>query len=545
MPYRTASLSMARAAALLAALSSLAFGGLLAGRRPPAARAGVSQVSIMMDDDRLLYRSDRTRVRTLLEMKKLGVQVIRVTMLWNVVAGTAHSTPAHRRRFRAQQPNTYPRGSWDRYDLLDREASGIGISVYFDVTGPGPSWTHAAPPANDRKDKRTWKPSSSEFYKFVLAAGRRYSGTSVDRQKQLIPRVTIWSLWNEPNQGGWLTPQWERHGSTLIAESPIIYRQLYLAGRRALDDSGHGTDIIMAGETAPLGSTRHDSRSAMFPAKFIRELMCVNDGGQPYTGGAAGARDCSAFDRLGPLRASAWAHHPYTKKVAPNVRDSHRDSITMANIGELPKLLDNLAAATGHIAPGLPIVSSEFGYETNPPDPFNGMPLSKQADWINIGDFLAFVNPRVVGQTQFQLFDAPPLRQYPATSKKHWFTYQAGLLFANGRPKPSLTTYELPFFAFPAKKDPATNYPRVGVWGQLRFHDGLISTRSPDQVQIEFRAAGSGAWQPLGPALAVTNREGFFFAALPVPGAGAVRAHWAQTGQADHISRAVPVAAGG
>jgi hypothetical protein len=213
----------------------------------------------------------------------------------------------------------------------------------------------------------------------------------------------------------------------------------------------------------------------------------------------------------------------------------------MANIDALPTLLDNLAASTQHIASGLPIVSTEFGYETNPPDPFSGQPLSKQADWINIGDFLAYVNPRIVGQAQLQLYDAPPLRQYPRTSKKHWFTYQAGLLFANGRPKPAFSTYQLPFFTFPAGDDPGTGQHRYGVWGQLRFHDGLVSAQSPDQVQIEFRASGSGAWQPLGSALAITNRQAFFVTVATVPGAGSLRAHWAQPGQPDHVSRAIPV----
>jgi hypothetical protein len=541
MSIRIPTVSAARAAALLAALALLAFAGLLAARRPPNARASGSQVTVMMDDDHLLYRSDRARVRALETMKKLGVQFVRVTMKWSVVAGQARSTPARRRRFRPDDPTTYPKGSWDRFDLVDREATGIGLGVYFVITGPGPPWTHQAPPAKDRKYAATWKPNAQQFHSFVLAAGKRYSGTATDRQHATIPRVSWWGVWNEPNQGGWLTPQWERRGGALVAESPILYRQLYLAGRKALDDSGHGTDFIMAGETAPLGSSHRDSHSPMYPAKFIRELMCVDDQGNPYTGGAAAVRDCSAFDRLGPIRATAWAHHPYTKKVPPTVRDTNPDSITIANIDALPTLLDNLAATTHHIAPGLPIMSTEFGYETNPPDPFNGTSLSNQANWINIGDFLSYINPRVMSSAQLQLYDAPPLRKYPPTSKLHWFTYQAGLLYSNGRTKPSLATYELPFFIFPAGNDPATNQHRFGVWGQLRFHDGLVSARSPDQVQIEFRAAGSAAWQPLGSALTITNRQAFFATVVTVPGAGSLRAHWAQPGQPDHISRAAGV----
>jgi hypothetical protein len=202
MSIRIPTVSAARAAALLAALALLAFAGLLAARRPPNARASGSQVTVMMDDDHLLYRSDRARVRALETMKKLGVQFVRVTMKWSVVAGQAHSTPARRRRFRPDDPTTYPKGSWDRFDLVDREATGIGLGVYFVITGPGPPWTHQAPPAKDRKYAATWKPNAQQFYSFVLAAGKRYSGTATDRQHATIPRVSWWGVWNEPNLSG-------------------------------------------------------------------------------------------------------------------------------------------------------------------------------------------------------------------------------------------------------------------------------------------------------------------------------------------------------
>src|SRR5204863_7063507 len=64
---------------------------------PAAARASATQVSIMQDDDQLVYRDDSTRDRALDEMKALGVDVLRATVLWrNVAAGV--SRPAARRR---------------------------------------------------------------------------------------------------------------------------------------------------------------------------------------------------------------------------------------------------------------------------------------------------------------------------------------------------------------------------------------------------------------------------------------------------------------
>jgi len=527
--------------AVLVALSLLL---VMAATRATPAHASPAQLSVMMDDDQLVYRDDRTRDRALASMKALGVDMVRVTLLWSVVADHARSTPAQRRRFVASNPSTYPVRNWDRYDGVVRTAQRLGIAVYFDVTGPGPSWGHGRAPASHRADQRTWMPKAREFYKFVTAVGRRYSGTYRARNHQVLPRVVVWSLWNEPNQGGWLTPQWayNRGLHRVAPASPAIYRSLFLYGRKALDDTGHGRDYIFAGETAPLGSHRHSTRSAMYPKQFIRELLCAGPTGRPFRGASAASRGCTMFDKFGPLRAVAWAHHPYTKRLPPTVRDRSRDSITMANLAHLPNLLDQLARSTHHVASGLSIISSEFGFETNPPDPYNGTSLAKQAEYINVADYLAFANPRVAGQTQFLLTDAAPLRQYPRTSRKYWFTYQSGLYFLGQKPKPALRAYVLPIHAFgPSGTDPRTGRHLYSVWGQLRFRRP-IGPMSPERVTIEFRPSGGGAWRAAGPEVAVTNSQGFFGAYVPVGGSGSLRAHWrGSAAPRDWISREVRV----
>ena len=50
------------------------------------------------------------------------------------------------------------------------------------------------------------------FGDFVRAVGRRF------------PQVTYWTLQNEPNQPGWLDPQWVRRGGAWVESSPAIYR---------------------------------------------------------------------------------------------------------------------------------------------------------------------------------------------------------------------------------------------------------------------------------------------------------------------------------
>jgi hypothetical protein len=386
--------------------------------------------------------------------------------------------------------------------------------VYFDVTPPGPSWAHAKPPRSQRANRKTWKPKPAEFARFMTAVGKRYSGTYKDENDghPVIPRVFVWAIGNEPNQGGWLTPQWE-HGKLA---SPRMYRSLYFAARRALDKTGHGGDAIFAGETAPLGRSDRTTRSPVRPKLFIEQLLCAKG----HTDGG-----CSDYDKFGPLQMTAWAHHPYTKFLSPLQRDRNRDSITMANLGELPTLLDQLAAQTGHIAAGLPVVSTEFGYETNPPDKYAGISLSKQADYITLGDYITYLNPRIAGNTQFLLRDVAPLRKYPKTSRHYWFTYQSGILTRSGKAKPSAQAYAMPFLA------QGTGTPlQATVWGQLRFRPNNLPQGVQDQVQIEFKPAdGSADWAPLGDPIPVTNGRGYFTGQVTAPAAGRLRASWASS----------------
>jgi hypothetical protein len=495
-----------------------------------SAQASDDQLSIMMDDDLLLYRGDATRDAALHKMAAAGVDMVRVTVLWSVVADGAKKGHKQHKRFNklgAANPKAYPKLNWDRYDRLVRATRQLGITVYFDLTPPGPSWGHARAPRSEAANRRTWKPKPAEFAKFVQAVGRRFDGTYKDENDhhERIPRVFVWALGNEPNQGGWLTPQWE-HGKLA---SPRLYRSLYFAGRRALDRTGHGHDAIFIGETAPLGSSKRTSRSPVRPKPFIRQLLC-----------APGATDpgCSDFDKFGPLQATAWAHHPYTKKLSPTQRDANPDSLTMANLGELPGMLDQLSAQTAHIGSGLPVVSTEFGYETNPPDRFVGIPLQRQADYLALGDFLTYSNPRIAGNTQFLLRDVPPLRAYPKKSRHYWFTYQSGILTRSGKAKPSAQAYAFPFLVQP------TGTPLLtGVWGQLRFRPNNLAEGAQDQVQIQFKPAdGSADWAPIGDPITVTNARGYFTGQIAVPAAGRLRATWASPAPPySATSRAYPV----
>ena len=155
----------------------------------------------------------------------------------------------------------------------------------------------------------------------------------------------------------------------------------------------------------------------------------------------------------------------------------------------------------------LPIYLTEFGYETDPPDPFSGQTLGDQAAYVAQGDFLAWREARVASQTQFLLRDVAPLTRYPKGTKRYWFTYQSGLFFADGRPKPSATAYAFPLVARPGGGS---------VWGHLRPRPG-------DPVTLELSRDGGTAYAPVGPPVA-TDGRGFFTATLPAGTSGLLRA---------------------
>jgi len=519
---------------------ALVLGAVLA----PSAQASPQQISIMMDDDLLVYRDDSTAAKTLTQMQSLGVDAVRVTVLWSSVAENARFTKAEiaklkgkiktaarrqTRRFRPANPKTYPIANWDRYDNLVKAAQDRGIRVYFNVTGPGPAWAHGKPPKNLNALRRAWKPKYKDFKQFVAAVGKRFSGGYRDENasRGLLPRVNFWSLWNEPNQAGWLTPQWERRGSQLVPASPAIFRNLHRVGVEALIETTHGNDLILLGETAPLGSDAPSEKAPMRPGLFLRELGCIDAAGVPYAGTAARVRDC--LKRI-PLVAKGYGHHPYTKNVSPTVRDPNPDSMTMANISELGTLLDAVAARSGGLLPaGLPLFLTEFGFETNPPDPFSGVPLTSQSRFNTIGEYQAYSNPRVAAQSQFLLYDVPPRKQHDKSSKAYWFTYQSGLFFQPRPPQPAVAkpaayAYSLPFLAFPTGVDPATGAPMFNIWGQLRF----IKNGTPAVAHIQWAPATNPAgWQTVGDPVAIDER-GYFGAprSSPANAPGYWRAAW-------------------
>ncbi len=515
---------------------------------PAAADGARMQESIFQDDTRLVHSPPGDVVHTLDTLKALGVDRLRISVFWRNVApaNNQDKKPA----FEAADPGGYPPGAFDRYDLLVREAQKRGLAVNFNVTSPAPDWATGTPERADIDD--VYDPNAVEFNRFMRALGQRYSGTYAPVPGQPpLPRVSYWSIWNEPNQGAWLAPQWARdprNTARYVETSPRIYRQLLDSAYDALQVTGHGKDVLLVGETAPKGVTKRGETRQMAPLRFIRQLYCLDDNLQFEQGTSAQLRGCPVSDPKGKFMAqhpglfkfTGYAHHPYELLFAPDQRSktAPADDVTTANLPAMQRLFTKIFQRFGQPLPGaaklgVPLYLTEFGYQTNPPDP-SAISPTKQAAYINQAEYIAWRNPTVKALSQFLLYDDAPVAGVPRSSANAWDTFQTGLVNLNGSHKLSYDAYEVPLFL---PKQRLGKPGKLTVWGGVRV--GAQGTRYP--VTIEFRPKGRKAFRRIG-STRTDGLRGYLNTRVRFTRSGTVRLRWRnpQT-QAVQVSRVVNV----
>jgi hypothetical protein len=528
-------------AALVVTAIALAVVVVVRGSQPVPAGRRVE--SIFQDDDRLIYASAATVARTLNVLKAIGVDRVRVTVEWLAIApAPASATPPP--GFDPADPRDYPPAAWAPYDRVVRQAYARGIGVDFNLTAPGPLWAMAGrAPALKYADH--WAPSPRAFGAFVHAVAERYSGHFAPASgARPLPRVSFWSVWNEPNQPGWLAPQWARTPGGSVMVAPALYRAYVDAAWGALARAGHTTrrDTILIGELAPEGSEapRPDYRSAIPPLPFLRALYCVGANWRPLRAAAALALGCpregsaSVFVRSHPglFEASGLAHHPYSFFLAPSVSMPDPNFAPLADLPRLERALDTIFAVYG-VRRRLPLWLTEYGYETDPPNSCRGVSLGRQALYIDEAQYMAMRDPRVRSFAQFLLVDSPPNIRYPPSDPcGYWSTFQTGLQFADGRRKPSFVAYRLPLFL----PDPVLGHSRrVLVWAMLRAARGKVG----QVASIQWRPQ-AGAYRTIarvearGPNDVVVDD-------VRLPGPGIVRVAWRAPGGAVEYSRQAAV----
>lgn len=469
---------------------------------------------MVMDDQQLIYSSPDRVLATMEQLKSLGVDQVKVSVVWSLVVPQPDSRKVP--SFDATDPGAYPPGAWQRWDLLVDIARRLGIGVYFQITPPAPAWAVAT---TRPKQGYSWsqKPSASLFGQFVHAVAQRYSGSYVPAGADApLPRVSEWGIWNEPNEGAWLNPQWKkvkRHKGH-VDTAPAMYRALVDSGYAALAATGHAHDAVLVGEAA--------SHGWIYPVPFTQELYCVDSHNRPLKGRSATLIGCPrsgnapAFAAKHPGLFAEVAYHPYSFDTPPDRRFADHNVITLANLGVFESTLTKIWTVYGHKPHGgVPLYLTEWGYKSNPPNPFVKTSLAEQARWLNEGEYITWKNPNVRALDQFELIDSAPAAGTKPGSRAYWGTFQSGLEYLDGKPKPSYDAFRLPIWL------PGRNHRHATVWGQLRPADHS----NPQVATLQFEGGGSTTWTNVR-QIQTASREGYLLAHVALPAAGNVRLAW-------------------
>lgn len=450
-------ISRSRACAFLVTLTVCVTCGALA---TPAALASHNQIVFFEAGQQLL--SPKTRPRALDEMQHLGVKAIRVELYWaNVAPGAGQ---AHRPRFDASDPASY---DWGEYDTVISQAVRLKWKVLLTVASPVPRWATA-----NRRPPYLTRPDDLDFQEFMTAVGRHYRA-----------EVSLFAIWNEPNQLGWLQPQFDADGTPA---SPRIYRGLFQAGYAGLQAAGIAHPKVLIGEVAPFGYSSVDARRQglahnVAPLAFLRAMLCLD----------AHYRKAATCGELHPY---GFADHAYTLPAGPFYRPPEADDVT---IGTLSRLTTALARAAGAGAlPRVPVYLTEFGFNTLPNQ--LGVTPALQAQYDAISERIAWEDPAVAAFSQYELRDDP----IPRT--KHGFIgFQTGLETARGVRKPL-------YYSFPVSLAVRQTRSGYSLWGLVR------PAASATAVTVLVRAGASKTYRTLRTAR--TDAAGYWSFTSRTPG---------------------------
>lgn len=501
---------MSSLACVLALTVASSFGG---GAAPRGLEVTVQ------DDAQLLHGTIADIHRAARRIASLGADRVRVTAGWSAMAPSPRS--ARRPSFDATDPAAYPEDGWRRLDEAVKASSDNGLDVMIDVAFWAPRW--AVRRGIPRSVRQRWAPDAREFGQFAEAVGRRYSGHYLDPAAtgETLPAVRLWTTWNEPNHSSFLLPQWRRTRRGLRPASPHVYRGLHNAGYEALKRVS-GENRVLIGGLASAGAPGRGERRSIDPLIFTRELACVNARLEPMRRGS-----CRGFE---PLRADGFSHHPYSLSSAPAASNPDPDTVQLGDLDRLGTLLRQLHER-GRIASELPLFLTEYGYESNPPDPLRGVSPEQQARNHGQATFLAWQRPDTAMFAQFLLNDIGPDTRAPASSAAHWRSYQTGLYFQDGSPKPAAQAFKLPFW-IEARR--VAGQELLIAFGQVRPGEGrqrvVIETRGEDGAwrQLESLETRSAADETCDTRAGefLTDASGFYLRAAPYDGQLTYRPRW-------------------
>jgi hypothetical protein len=487
-----------------------------------AATASKNQTAVILDPG----AQTTSPADAMTQFRAVGASTVRVLLKWYQVAPKTNATKTP--KFNASNPGAYSASLFSQYDQQVTQAAEQGLKVDLDIMGAPPRWAQGpGVPAKFVAQHFGWKPNAADYGKFVTAVAKRYSGR-FKVNGQTLPKVSIYSLWNEPNFGEQLGPQQTRVSkkSPNVVVSPLYYRNLLRSGYGALRRNTRGSTILF-GETAstnklgPHSGVDASNISISGPVAFIQSLYCVDGKYHKLKGTVAKALGCThpgSFKKQNPalFHSNAYAAHPYASQFAPNVPASKvpKTSLILPVIGRLSTELDKANRAWGS-SKKYPIWSTEYGFITNPP--FNrkaGYPSpAKAATYLNEAEYLSYKNPRVATYAQYLLTDPPTIKGVGL--------FASGLRFSDGTAKPGYDAYRLPLWL---PKQSVSSSASAEIWGGARpAVFGFMQDKTPQTVQIQEQTGGSAGTFNTIATETVNKSNGYFDTHMKIPASGNIR----------------------
>jgi hypothetical protein len=385
-------------------VAGLAVSAATAASKHPTTQKSSHLLVGINDEAFSLYGDPTTAFATL---KTLKAQVLRVNLYWG---GTPWAV-AKKRPADPTDPGD-PAYNWALYDRLVRYATQFNVKVMFSILFT-PGW------ANGGKARTVAPKNFKDLQNFAYAAAERYSGlwTAPSWQQdpsnptsQLpLPKVSMWTAWNEPNNPIWLTPQYKRVGKSWRVESAFQYAKICNAVYNGVHTPGLALkgEQVACGVTGPKGNDAPATkRASVDPLTFL-----------------------AAAHKFGMKKFDVYAHHPYPDKGAAESptfvpKGKFKRRVQLGNIGLLTALVSKYYGPKHFWI-------TEYGYQTNPPDKMFGVSYAKQAAYLKQSYAIARRNPRIDMMLWFLVRDE---RNVPAG-------WQSGLATVTGKHKPAWNAF--------------------------------------------------------------------------------------------------------
>lgn len=433
---------VARGPALLAVLLAGLIGIVVVAPQAHAARG----LTTGFGDEEFDSPDAATRAFWLDRGVDAGAGLVILYPSWRTIAPTPPADP------------TNPADPAYKFDVLDgavADATARGLEVVI-ATAYAPAWAEGADRPQDAAGG-TWKPDPVAFGKFASALAIRYSGSfTPPGGLGPLPRVPYFQPWAEPNLALRLAPQFENGKPT----SPARYRALLNAFYEGIKGAVSSARVVAAG-TAPYGIP--GSTESLPPVRFWRDVLCLRDRKRLKP------TECPQKAKL-----DVFAHNAITRPGGPTDAAELPDNASTADFGKLKRVV---RAAERHktILPAgrRPLWSTEMWWESSPPDAKNGVPLSRQARWIEQAFYVLWKAGASVA-VNLHVGDRP--EGFDGLND----TLQDGLYFRDGSPKPALTAFRFPFVADRAGK-------RTIAWG-----------KSPAAGRLVIERRAGGGWRRVG-----------------------------------------------